>query len=312
MKKLFYILFLGVIVLGCETKSESSLEKYKLETVTLSSGELYRIDSFPSKFITPRPVDVWLPNGYTKDENYAVLYMHDGQMLFDAHTTWNKQEWKVDEWASKLMNEGKTRDFIVVAPHNISEIRYNDYFPNKPFQALSEENQQRMIDGLKQRGGDLTKIYSDGYLQFLVKELKPYIDKEYSVKTDKENTVVMGSSMGGLISMYAICEYPDIFGAAAGLSTHWVGAYPMENNPMPQGFFTYMEANLPNADTHKVYFDFGTKTLDSLYVEYEDEVTGIITKKGYTYNLKFEGADHSENSWNQRLDVPLTYILSKD
>jgi predicted alpha/beta superfamily hydrolase len=126
----------------------------------------------------------------------------------------------------------------------------------------------------------------------------------------------MGSSMGGLMSMYAISEYPEIFAGAACLSTHWVGAMPMPDNPFPEAIFTYMEAKLPESGSHKLYFDYGNKTLDEHYPQYASRVDKILNAKGYTNsdskNLFFENTDHSENSWNKRLDQPLIFLLGKN
>ena len=296
-----------------EVKTETSLPDVKfqhLKSAELFKGEIHRVDSFPSKYIKPRPVDVWLPESYVENKDYAVLYMHDGQMLFDSTTTWNKQEWEVDEWASKLMDEDKTKDFIVVAIHNIPEIRWQDLFPQKAYNFMAEEakSELKSISGSKD-----FNLNGDNYLKFLVEELKPQIDKTYSTHTDMENTFVMGSSMGGLMSMYAISEYPKVFGGAACLSTHWPGAGIMKNNPLPNAIFKYMEANLPKAGNHKLYFDYGNKTLDQHYPQYAPRVDDILKKKGYTEdnskNLFFEGTDHSENSWNARLDQPLLFLL---
>jgi enterochelin esterase-like enzyme len=237
--------------------------------------------------------------------------MHDGQMLFDSTATWNKQEWKVDEWASKLMTQNKVKDFIVVAPHNRSEIRKSDYFPQKPFESLPKKTQDSLFVVSKKDHLTMDTINSDNYLKFLVKELKPIIDSDFSVLTDKDNTVIMGSSMGGLISMYAISEYPEVFGAAACLSTHWIGTYTNKNNPIPSAFFNYLKTNLPDFKTNQLYFDYGTETLDEKYLIYQDKVSDILEEKGFHTNLKFEGADHSENSWNQRLDQPLIFLLEK-
>ena len=282
--------------------------------IQVSSGTLYRIDSFPSNHIVPRPVDIWLPEGYSSDTKYTVLYMHDGQMLFDATTTWNKQEWKVDEWAAQLQKEGKTKPFIVVAPHNISSIRWNDYYPEKSMDYMPKATLDSLIKSAE-ANGIKTDLYADEYLLFLTQELKPYIDQNYSVLSNKENTFVAGSSMGGLISMYAVSEYPEIYGGAACISTHWPGATVFEGSPFPKAIFDYMKANLPQAKNHKFYFDYGTKTLDQFYPQYAPTVDQIFAEKGYDktnfVNRKFEGADHSENSWNQRLDIPFTFLLGK-
>lgn len=296
-----------------ETIEKSTIEFKTVEDAKLAAGKLLRVEDFPSEYIKPRPVDVWLPEDYSEDKKYNVLYMHDGQMLFDSTTTWNKQEWKVDEWASTLMSEGKTKDFIVVGVYNIADIRWQDLFPQKAYNFISEEekSQLKSIAGSKD-----FKLNGDNYLKFLVEELKPVIDSTYSVYTDQEHTFVMGSSMGGLMSMYAISEYPQVFVGAACISTHWVGAMPMDNNPYPDAIFKYMEANLSQAGQHKLYFDYGNKTLDEHYPQYAPRVDAILKQKGYTEdnakNLFFEGTDHSENSWNARLDQPLFFLLGKE
>lgn len=283
-----------------------------VKNVTLSGGKLTRVNPFPTKHITPRPVDVWLPNNYSEDKLYAVLYMHDGQMLFDASTTWNGQEWKVDEWATQLIDEGKTKDFIVVAIHNIADIRWQDLFPEKAMANVSDEAKEALSKYALQRNADI-ELKGDDYLKFIIEDVKPFIDQNFSVHKDKENTFIAGSSMGGLMSMYAISEYPDVFGAAACLSTHWVGGQVMDNNPLPEAIFKYMEAHLADSKSHRLYFDYGNQTLDAHYPQYAPRVDEILAKKGYnksnSKNLFFEGAEHSENSWNKRLDIPLTFLL---
>lgn len=280
-------------------------------------GTIERIDSFSSKHIRPRTVDIWMPNDYSNEKKYSVLYMHDGQMLFDATTTWNKQEWKVDEVATKLMEESKVDDFIVVAIWNIPEIRHMDLFPKKPLENLSKQLQELTFEEAHKMNYNfnLSDINSDNYLKFIVEEVKPFIDKNYFVYTDVSHTAIMGSSMGGLISMYAICEYPNVFGKAACLSTHWVGFRDYENNPIPESFFLYMEKNLPNPKKHKIYFDYGTETLDASYLKYEYRVDEVLQSKGYTFenykNLKFEGENHSEASWQKRIDIPFKFMFGK-
>ncbi len=296
----------------------SQINSYTLPKSNEVEGTLIRIDSFPTKYIKPRKVDVWLPSNYSKNKKYSVLYMHDGQMLFNATTTWNQQEWKVDEVASKLIKEQKIADFIVIGIWNIPEIRHMDLYPKKPYELLPKEVKEKIQTEVKkaQFPFDDTKINSDNYLKFIVDEVKPYIDKNYSVYTDANHTAIMGSSMGGLISMYALCEYPEVFGKAACLSTHWVGFRDFEGNPIPESFFAYLENNLPNPATHKIYFDYGTETLDASYLKYEYRVDEITQKKGYTSenykNLKFEGENHSEASWQKRIDIPLEFIFKKN
>lgn len=285
-------------------------------SLNVSSGTLERIADFPSKYFDARNIDVWLPENYNTSEKYAVLYMHDGQMLFDSTKTWNKQEWGVDEIMSKLIQEQSIKNTIVVGIWNDSKTRHSDYFPQKPFENLPKTLQDSLLNQAKRdTEADLFSIQvrSDDYLQFLVKELKPYIDQNYTTLTDSNNTFIMGSSMGGLISMYALCKYPDIFGGAACLSTHWIGTFTDQNNPIPQEFIAYLDQNLPNPTSHKLYFDYGTETLDALYEPFQLQADSIMKKHHYTSKnwktLKFEGHDHSENAWKSRLNQPILFLL---
>ncbi len=283
---------------------------------TPSSGSIIRIENLTSKYVPARNVDVWLPDNYTPTKKYAVVYMHDGQMLFDSSITWNKQEWGVDETVTLLIQQQKIKDCIVVGIWNGGKSRHAEYFPQKPFEALSNDQQKLVYDAYRSGGQSIFSglaISSDNYLKFLVEELKPFIDKNYSTFTDPSNTFVAGSSMGGLISLYAICEYPNVFGGAACLSTHWPGLLSMENNPVPSVFFTYLNKYLPSPKQHKIYFDHGTEKLDSMYASLQLEVDAIMKQKKYSnkqwISRSWPGQDHSEKSWRSRLDVPLTFLL---
>jgi predicted alpha/beta superfamily hydrolase len=282
-----------------------------------SFGKVSRIIEFPSKYVNKRNVDVWLPDNYSSEKKYAVLYMHDGQMLFDSTTTWNKQEWRVDEVATELMNSNKTKDFIVVGIWNDGQNRHADYFPQKPYENLSKKEKKYVFAELKKSGRTVKSFrpQSDVYLKFIVQELKPFIDQNYSTNPSPENTCIAGSSMGGLISMYAICEYPMVFGNAACLSTHWPGTFALENNPIPGAFNAYLRKNLPEPSSHKIYFDYGNKTLDALYPPLQKEVDRIMELRGYSTNnwLTYfdDGADHSEKAWAARLLIPIQFMLRK-
>lgn len=283
----------------------------------VSSGTIERIEDFKSKFIDNRMIDIWLPENYSSKKKYAVLYMQDGQMLFDQTTTWNKQAWGIDLVASKLINENKIKETIIVGIWNGGKVRHATYFPQKPYESLTIEVKELVTKKLQEKGRttDVFMPNSDNYLKFLVQELKPYIDKKYSVYTNLENTFVAGSSMGALISIYAVCEYPNIFGGTACLSTHWPGSFETENNPIPNAFFKYLENNLPNPKNHKIYFDHGDQTLDAMYPPLQKKVDEIMIRKGFSaknwMTKFFPGKDHSEKSWNERLPIPLEFLLKK-
>ncbi len=281
------------------------------------AGRILRIEHFKSNFVSARNIDIWLPPDYTPARKYPVLYMHDGQMLYDAETTWNKQEWGVDETISRLIEEKKIPPVIVVGIWNSGYGRHADYFPRKPFEGMQDWEKELVVRESKNHARRFlsSPIQSDNYLKFIVKELKPFIDKHYATLRDRANTFIAGSSMGGLISMYAVCEYPKVFGGAACLSTHWPGVADIRNNPLPDAFCRYLGKQLPAPKHHRFYFDYGTETLDALYEPYQHKVDSVFMAKKYTAKhwdtLKFEGKDHSENAWRERLEIPLLFLFGK-
>ena len=280
----------------------------------VAQGQIQRLANFESKWVIARHIDVWLPTEYNEQKEYAVLYMHDGGMLFDSRLTWNQQEWGVDETASQLMAEKLVSEFIVVGIHNGGKLRHSEYFPQKPFLLLNAQ-QQNFAYKITRDNEKLfaTPIQSDNYLRFLVGELKPYIDNNFSVYRGREHTFIMGSSMGGLISLYAISEYPDIFGGAACLSTHWPGIMSMDNNPIPEAFYRYFDNMLPSPQKHRIYFDHGTATLDAFYPPLQKEVDKIMLAHGYNkknwQTRVFPGAEHNEQAWQVRLAIPFKFLL---
>ena len=305
MKKVYILIFI------CFNLTITNAQK-----IDIKYGILEVYENYKSVNVQARNVGVWLPQNYSPKKKYAVLYMHDGQMLFDSTTTFNKTEWGVDECLTKLMREGKIKNTIVVGIWNTKENRHQEYFPQKPYESLSKKEKENVGVSLKKIGmsAEFTPS-SDNYLKFIVEELKPFIDSTYSTLIDKENTFIAGSSMGGLISMYAVCEYPNVFGGAACLSTHWPGTFEVENNPIPEIFYNYLTNNLPKPNQNKFYFDYGTLELDALYPPLQKKVDEIMRQKGFTeknwITKFFPGKDHSEKSWKERLNIPLEFLLKK-
>ncbi len=287
------------------------------QTVNVSSGKVIRWSNFASKYVVSRNIDVWLPENYNSNNHYAVLYMQDGQMLFDSSITWNHQEWMVDETISILIKQQKIKNCIVVGIWHDDKLRHPEYFPQKPFEMLTDKQRNIVMNATRPNGFNVFNdtVRSDNYLKFIVEELKPFIDEKYSTLKDKANTFIAGSSMGGLISMYAVCEYPEVFGGAGCLSTHWPGIFTVENNPIPDTFISYMHKHIPTAKDHLFYFDYGTATLDSLYPAIQSRVDEVMKAKGYTsqswITKAFPGEDHSEKSWSKRLNFPLEFLLRK-
>lgn len=282
----------------------------------LASGTLCRFANFTSQYVDARNIDVWLPAKYNAKKTYSVLYMHDGQSLFDSAVTWNKQEWGVDETMGRLLQSKQIQPCIVVGIWNSGSKRHMDYFPQKPFESIPKAIQDTLLQCQRSSGSAvfLGKPQSDAYLKFLVYELKPFIDSVFKTRTQPEYTFIAGSSMGGLISMYALCEYPNVFGGAACLSTHWPGIFTNHQNPIPNAFLNYLQQHLPKpASKHKLYFDYGTTTLDALYPEHQQKVDSLVQAAGYPpeqwITLRFEGENHSEKAWQKRLTTPLLFLL---
>lgn len=279
-------------------------------------GHIDLIENFPSIYVNPRNIEIWLPESYDPGKKYAVIYAHDGQMLYDKTKSWNQQAWDIDDVAAEMMNSGKIKDLIVVGIWNDGIQRFSDYFPQQAFEYLSESEKNEFHKAIREKFKfeSPLKLNSDNYLQFIVKELKPWVDSHYPTLKDPQNTIVLGSSMGGLISMYAITQYPDVFGKAVCMSTHWPGIIGMESNPIPDAFLKYIDQTVGNLRQHKVFFDLGDQGLDSLYGVTQLKVDKLMHNHGFTpYNwqtIYIPGGEHNETSWNKRLPAALEFIMN--
>jgi enterochelin esterase-like enzyme len=279
----------------------------------VSAGKLIQLGYFPSQYTAPHRVAVWLPDGYKPGTALPVIYMHDGQMLFDSRVTWNRQEWGMDEIISS-----RSQKAIVVGIWNDGKNRSGDYFPQKVWDNyISHADKDSIINKI---GGGVPLFGSEGtanadaYLKFLVSELKPYFDQHFSPATDKEHTIIAGASMGGLISWYALCEYPEVFGGAICLSTHWPGTSHLRYPAAPAAFQRYLSQKLPLPSHHKIFFAHGTGYLDSLYGPHQKKVDVIMKEKGYVFGknwktIVYEGADHNETEWRKQMKDALEFVL---
>jgi enterochelin esterase-like enzyme len=161
-------------------------------------GDL-RLHEFRSSiFRNTRFIRVWLPPAYDAPENagrhYPVLYLNDGQNLFEASTAFGGVEWQVDETADRLIHEGAVPPMIVVGIDNTGEERLREYMPHRSLHP-------RML-----------RVQGKHYPDFLMKEVMPFVEQNYRVATRPEDTGLGGSSLGALISLYTAIERPGIFG----------------------------------------------------------------------------------------------------
>jgi len=222
-----------------------------------------------------RRVWIYLPPDYsTAGKRYPVLYMHDGQNVFDDLTSF-AGEWSVDETLDSIGNH--TREMIVVAVDNGGVKRISEYCP---------------YDMEKYGKGE-----GDQYVDFLVKTLKPFIDKTYRTEKDKKNTFVAGSSMGGLISMYAVLKYPRVFGGAGVFSpAFWIG---------PK-IFDDIKAKGAKVNS-KIYFYCGAQEGEAMqpYTEKAFSEMRKVSNSRMVCIIRADGK-HSESVWKE--EFPLFYL----
>jgi predicted alpha/beta superfamily hydrolase len=267
------------------------------------TGTVLRHAAMPSTHVAPRNVDVWLPPDYEQDagKRYPVVYMHDGQNLFDPASSYGNVDWAVDEAMTRLIESGEARAAIVVGIWNTNK-RREEYMPRRAVRGDVRFNVPGVAEA---KPGE---IISDQYLAFLVEELKPFIDGNYRTLPGRADTIIMGSSMGGLVSQYAMSRYPGVFGGAGCVSTHW---------PAGDGIaLDDFAAHLPDPATHSYWFDYGTETLDATYEPYQRRADAILRKAGYVdgqnwITRRFEGAEHSERAWRLRVDQALAFLLGQ-
>ncbi|MBI5215134.1 MAG: histidine kinase [Ignavibacteriae bacterium] len=226
-----------------------------------------------------RDVIVWLPPSYESDtsKRYPVLYMHDGQNIVDPNTSFIGYDWHVDEVAESLIKFNKMKEIIVVGIYNSPDRR--------------EEYAQTEL--------------GEAYQKFIVTKLKPMIDAEYRTLSDRENTGVMGSSMGGLASFLLVWNYPEVFSMAGCLSP----AFPEES-------ISGVEQYNGNEKNIRLYIDNGGVGLEKELQIGCDLMLPVLRKKGFKdgKNLEWfldEKAEHNERAWAARLWRPLMFMFGR-
>ncbi len=224
-----------------------------------------------------RDIIVWLPPSYKTDarRHYPVLYMHDGQNLMDPKTSYAGMDWRVDETLSKLIKQNKIQEVIVVGINNTDD-RLEEY---------SDTEKGR------------------NYINFIISELKPFIDDEYRTLTDRENTAVIGSSMGGLISLLIAWNFPEVFSKAGCMSSSFYYHDDKALNMVKS--YSGPKKNI------KIYIDHGEDGLVR-----GQKMFCAFTKKGYLVGTDLDyfyapGAEHNEKAWADRLERPLLFFFGK-
>jgi enterochelin esterase-like enzyme len=263
-------------------------------------GRLVYWTDVRSAFLGPtRHVEIWLPPGYDSaaTTRYPVLYMSDGQNLFDPRIANTGIDWGVDEAVVRLARRGTIPPVIVVGVWSTTE-RGPEYSP-------------------WHRASD--------YARFLVEELMPRVNAEFRTLTGPANTAVMGSSMGGLLSYYLVTYHPDRFGACGCVSTHFpfservVADFLRDTaRTTPPDTVPYIvrdiERGLRAPAGARYWFDFGGQGLDSAYGPTHAIVKAWLERQGRVEGRDFvvrryPEATHNEASWRARLEDPLTFLF---
>ena len=278
-----------------------------------ASGRLVEWHDVASAFVQPRNVTIWLPPGYDAgDARYPVIYMHDGQNLFVPGHAYGGQEWGVDDVLGAMIEHPRTRGAIVVGIWN-TPLRGREYLPARVVANLPAAT-RALVEAT--HGGP---SIADDYLRFIVRELKPRIDRAFRTRPDAAHTGIAGSSMGGLISLYALGEYPRVFGAAACLSIHLPLGDPRAGHGAPPAevaaaFAQWLAGTRIDPGANRLYWDHGTVNLDSFYRPYSHAMEPVFAARGWRAGRAYrfviaDGGDHNETAWRARLDGPLAFLL---
>ncbi len=280
-----------------------------------ADGRLVDWEQVTSNHVQARNVSIWLPPGYDASRRrYPVIYMHDGQNIFVPGRAYGGEEWGVDEALSRMIADGRTHGAIVVGIWN-TNLRGREYLPAAVVAALPEA-EQAMVAAT--HGG---ASLADAYLRFLVEELKPRIDRAFRTRRDAAHTGIMGSSMGGLISLYALGEYPQIFGRAAAVSIHMPLGDPREGQgarpeSVASAFGDWLADRRVRPANNRLYLDWGDQTLDAYYPPYAAALLPVLERRGWRQGRGFAarhypGTAHNEAAWRARVETPLAFLLER-
>jgi predicted alpha/beta superfamily hydrolase len=253
-------------------------------------GRLHLHPRFASKYLsTRRDLIVYLPPGYLESHSrYPVLYMQDGQNLFDPATAFAGQDWRLDITADEMVTRHEIQPPIIVGIYNTGVKRISEYAPTR--------------DKRHRKGGK-----ADRYAEMLAREIKPFIDHEYRTLKPAKHTALGGSSLGALVTLVAGLQYPRVFGSLAVISPSvW-----WDNRAILRWVEDYSATSRP-----RLWVDTGTNEGSGAHYVVEDAraLRRALLEKGWTegHDLAYheiQGADHSERAWSARAGAILAYLF---
>lgn len=309
--------------LALATPAAAGMADPSRATPVLSAGRVITWPSLDGGQAGPMSVWVWLPPGYdaARGKRYPVLYMHDGQNLFDRRLTMFDQEWGIDEAVTRMARQGDLRQWIVVGVQS-PKARYRTLFPAKLLPLLSPGLRKR-VEKLED-GNTKGEFASEAYLRFLTSTVKRRVDATFRTLAGPADTAVMGSSMGGLMAFYAMTEHPSVFGQAAAVSMHVALAdstdkaidHAASAREVAEAFRLYLASARVRPATNRLYVDHGSGTLDGSYGPYSAALLPVFERAGWrgpAFQFRtYAGAEHNETAWAQRVDIPLAFLDRAD
>lgn len=277
------------------------------------SSQTIELTGIEAEGLPAQNVTIWLPREYAQqpEKRFPVLYMWDGQNLLDPAQTQYGKAWMVQDVLEGMVARGEAEPHIVVGIHSPPGLdRYRVYVPQ--FVASAERAIAANVAGMA--GGP---VASKRQLDWVADTLVARIDREYRTLAAPENRTIAGASMGGVMSCYAVVARPDTFADAGCVSAHFALVDPelatAHAQQIKKLWDDYLEANLGAPDGRRVWMDHGTEMLDSYYGPLQEAVAADFTrlgwKEGEDFTARvFEGAEHDENFWHERMPEMLRWL----
>jgi predicted alpha/beta superfamily hydrolase len=259
-----------------------------------AAGDL-RLHEFRSRiFRNTRFLRVWLPPGYDDDENqgkrYPVLYLNDGQNLFESMSSFSGVEWQVDETADRLIHEGAVAPMIIVGIDNAGKDRFREYMPHRSMHPM------------------MLRVQGRHYPDFLMKEVRPFVERNYRVATGAENTGLGGSSLGALIALYTALVRPGVIGRlliespSLWVSNRQVIRESRTVRTWPERIFLAVgTAEAGNAERSRTVVD-DVRELAAIVRR------AVLSEKRLKLVIK-DGSGHNESAWAERFPEALQFLF---
>lgn len=281
-------------------------------------GRLFVRRAFASAGLLPRDLFVWVPDAPTPPDGFPVLYMQDGQNLFDARLVPFGTAWEVDRAFSRLADAGEAAPAIVVGIASTAE-RFTDYAPALILDRLPPGAR----GAVETAWGGAPRVA--GYARMVIEEVKPLIDARFPACPDAAATFVGGSSLGAVAALEIVARYPDRVAGAACLSAHYSLLPVTGAENIPEHFAAevtiavgdFAEACLPPAGRHILWIDRSALAIDRFYGPTHAALATSLAGLGYVDGVDlalrlYPGVGHDEGAWRARLDDALVFLFGRD